>query len=530
MAHSPRFQALTRILGEAHRRNQPDDRLAKLPIAPWTRRRFLRLAALSFASAIATTTLSGSPQVQSQTPSPRIAIVGGGIAGLNAAYQLKKQGYQATVYEARPRLGGRIHTRRDVLDRGIYLDFGGLFVNSEHEDLLTLVDEFNLSTFNLIVAADSFSVPATAYYFADRYVTEAELAEQLRPLARQIAVDAALLEEDFSQFAPKLDRLSVADYLKQHSDKISSSLIRSLIKNAIRSEYGVENWQSSALQLIFLLPTVTEDSVEVLGSSDEAYIVNGGSGRIIDGLAQALSGQIQTRKPLTQLEKFARGFRLTFADKEVVEADYTILAMPMTTLRRVELNVELPIEFRQFIEEVNLGNNSKFFALFQEKVWQPNHFSQEIWTDFGYSMAWDSTVRIPRRKNGVLTFFHGGNDVAKARKYSLRNYGEKLIDTLEDAVPNLKSAASERFASTDWSKDLYALGAYTNFQPEQLTRFAKFFYLESDVAEERQNVAFGNLVFAGEQFSDEFYGYMNGGAQTGRLAAEVILQKIRQSS
>ncbi len=149
MAHSPRFQALTRILGESHRRNQLDGRLAKLAIARWTRRRFLRLAALSFGSAIATTTLSGSPQVQSQTPSSRIAIVGGGIAGLNAAYQLKKQGYRATVYEARPRLGGRIHTRRDVLDRGIYLDFGGLFVNSEHEDLLTLVDEFNLSTFNL---------------------------------------------------------------------------------------------------------------------------------------------------------------------------------------------------------------------------------------------------------------------------------------------------------------------------------------------------------------------------------------------
>ncbi|NJK55911.1 MAG: FAD-dependent oxidoreductase [Pleurocapsa sp. SU_5_0] len=50
--------------------------------------------------------------------------------------------------------------------------------------------------------------------------------------------------------------------------------------------------------------------------------------------------------------------------------------------------------------------------------------------------------------------------------------------------------------------------------------------MESEVPQERQQVAFGNLIFAGEHFSDEFYGYMNGGAQTGRLAAQVITAKI----
>lgn len=33
---------------------------------------------------------------------------------------------------------------------------------------------------------------------------------------------------------------------------------------------------------------------------------------------------------------------------------------------------------------------------------------------------------------------------------------------------------------------------------------------------------FDNLVFASEQFSDEYYGYMNGAGQTGRLAAVVV--------
>ena len=531
MSHSPLFQGLTRILERAYRRNLHEGTLLSTYTTSWTRRRFLRMMALATGSAVATTALVKPPQAQSQIPAPRIAIVGGGIAGLNAAYQLKKQGYIATVYEARPRLGGRIDTRRDILNKGLYLDFGGLFVNSEHQDILALVDEFNLSLFNLLEAANASSVPATTYYFEGRYRTEAELAEELRPLAQQIAEDAALLEADFPQFASRLDRISVADYLERHADKISSSFIRLLLENAIRSEYGVESSLSSALQLIFLLPTVTEETVEVLGSSDEGYIVNGGSGRIIDSLTQALSGQIQTGKPLTRLEELKSGFRLTFAEREVVEADYTLLAMPLTTLRRVELNVELPTKFRQFIEEVDLGDNSKFFARFLAKAWQQQEgFSQEIWTDFGYSMVWESTVRIPKRTDGVLTFYHGGNDVERAGSYSLGNYGVKLLETLDSAVPNLKSAASSQFVRTNWSQDPYARGAYTNFQPGQLSQFAEFFYIESDIAKERQNLAFGNLVFAGEQFSDEFYGYMNGGAQTGRLAAEVIAQRIQHTT
>ena len=36
----------------------------------------------------------------------------------------------------------------------------------------------------------------------------------------------------------------------------------------------------------------------------------------------------------------------------------------------------------------------------------------------------------------------------------------------------------------------------------------------------------GNLFFAGEHCSRDFQGFMNGGAQTGPMAAEAILQRI----
>jgi len=54
--------------------------------------------------------IPASPFDASAPPSTRIAIVGAGMAGLNAAYHLQRQGIPATVYEASDRVGGRMFT------------------------------------------------------------------------------------------------------------------------------------------------------------------------------------------------------------------------------------------------------------------------------------------------------------------------------------------------------------------------------------------------------------------------------------
>src|SRR5437016_2472323 len=44
---------------------------------------------------------------------PKIAIVGAGIAGLSAAYELRRAGFTAQIYEGNTHYGGRIFTARD---------------------------------------------------------------------------------------------------------------------------------------------------------------------------------------------------------------------------------------------------------------------------------------------------------------------------------------------------------------------------------------------------------------------------------
>lgn len=127
----------------------------------------------------------------------------------------------------------------------------------------------------------------------------------------------------------------------------------------------------------------------------------------------------------------------------------------------------------------------------------------------------------------MLTFFFGGNQAIAVQSGSTQLQGRKFVNLFENIIPGAKGAANGSFLRTQWTRDPFTKGAYSSFKLGQLTDFAGFFYIESDNPEERQDVNVGNLIFAGEHLSDEFGGYMNGGAQTGRLAAVTAIRRIQ---
>ena len=92
------------------------------------------------------------------------------------------------------------------------------------------------------------------------------------------------------------------------------------------------------------------------------------------------------------------------------------------------------------------------------------------------------------------------------------------------ALPFLGASATGWQRRTNWSRDPYARGAYSCFRPGQLTRFAELMWIEEDGIA-TQIPAAGSLIFAGEHLSDAFPGYMEGGLQTGRLAARPCLPR-----
>lgn len=521
MSHSPAYRRWIHLLQQARRINlQAQGK--PMPLQSASRRRFLRNSAVG---GIALTTLGALPACS--LGKREVVIVGGGLAGLNAAYQLGLAGVRAQVFEAHQRVGGRIRSVRSAVSEGVVTDLGAELVNTDHADLRAILDAFGVP---LLPRKEDDALDMVGYFFAGTRRSEAEIAAALAPFAAQVMVDAELLDADWDTYGPQFDQLSLADYLDQHSDKLPADPdLRALMEALVRVEYGVEPQDSSALQLLYVLPVADGEHVELISTSDEAWVIDGGSESVIKALHGVLKPQVRTGMALTAIMQTANGYSLTFNGHQQVKADYVVLALPFTALRKVDMQVELPEGLQQFIREVDLGRNEKIVAGMEQRVWRTEQgFRNECWNDQSASLLWDSSVReLSSRTNGALTFFLGGDEVAATADGTAEQQGGQLVQEYDALLLGLADSANGRYLRTAWHRTPGILGGYTNFKPGQYTGFAsEWMYVEADDPDEANDVHVGRLVFAGEHTSDEFYGFMNGAAQTGRLAAQWILQDM----
>ena len=102
----------------------------------------LRSSAAAAGAAALSPLLDWSAYARGQPKGP-IAIVGGGVAGLTAAYRLHEAGKTPIVFEASNRWGGRMFTKYDFY-KGMFCELGGELVDSNHLDLKHLLWELGL--------------------------------------------------------------------------------------------------------------------------------------------------------------------------------------------------------------------------------------------------------------------------------------------------------------------------------------------------------------------------------------------------
>ena len=462
-------------------------------------------------------TLSAMPRPAHAFAGGRVAIVGGGIAGLSALHYLVEAGVDARLYEARGRLGGRMFTQRPA--DGPAFEAGGQLVNTDHHDIQALARAFG------VPLIDRKAEPHHTLILAGgRLVSEAELADALRGIAGQIGKDSERLDQD-PRFAPRLDRMSIRDYLDAHAGLIEVPWARRLLEATCRTEYGSEPEGASAIELIFNLPTVHGERVEVLGGSDEHYVMEGGSGALPEAIAAKHAARIATGKRLLRIERTRGGVRLAFLDGALVEADTVIVTVPAPIMRQIDYRLPLPAVWRAYMAEIELGRNEKVQAASHDMPWRtPMGSGGELWqTDGeGFALGWEGSVHLSDRVDPVWTWYLGGKlveDVATPAQAQAHRFAASS----EPAIPGLTRATDAGpYRRTGWHRDPYTLGAYANYAPGQLTRFGHLLWVESDDPAERRVARAGRVIFAGEHLSDAYPGYMNGGAQTGRMAAEAI--------
>lgn len=99
-----------------------------------TRRKFLKHSAIAAAGvSLIRPSLIGTAATIAGAPSKKILIIGAGMSGLAAGFDLSQLGHDVTILEARMRPGGRVHTLREPFSDGLYAEAGAARIPDNHD-------------------------------------------------------------------------------------------------------------------------------------------------------------------------------------------------------------------------------------------------------------------------------------------------------------------------------------------------------------------------------------------------------------
>lgn len=504
----------------------------------YTRRDVLRLGAAGAGALAASSLLKYSHaqalEIKPLTSDIRIGIVGAGLAGLTAAYRLFQLGIQPDVFEAANRTGGRVMTRRGFNADGMFCEMGGELVDSGHADLKNLCAELGLA----LQPLKENQAGEELYYFSGQFLRKKDLIGEggqggaFSALAAKIAEDRLSLENDgnWTDRAHELDRTSLNDYLQQCAS-LAPGWVMSLLDVAYTVEYGLPTSEQSALNLLQLISTDTRDDFSLYGESDEAWRVEGGSSKLVEGLLAAVNGHADIKRghKLIALAKNSRGAILCRFDAgrgKPLEREYdrVILTLPFTMLRQVEGLDALglsPLKL-QAIRELGYGANGKVIFGFTEASWKkrgPEGLASngEFFTDLSSQCTWDCS-RGQKGESGILVNYLGG-------KQGEAPPAERVAAAREDLprlIPDFENTEDKRrMVYYFWNKHPYSLGSYSCPKPGQVTTL-----VPACATPELD----GALLFAGEHTSADFGGYMNGAIESANRAAREVAESITDAA
>jgi monoamine oxidase len=431
----------------------------------------------------------------------RVVVIGAGLAGLTAAFELDRKGWDVTVLEARDRVGGRCRTFRRELGSGQVAEAGGEFIDAPHEAMRGYAKEFGLELDDLrAIESDKLSGAIYSHGKLESYddVVDGALQSELDRFDEQIDRYAAAIDvADPARTGAGLDTRSVADLLDELSLDPDA---RALVDANLRGEYTVE---PDKLSLLFhvVLSALTKDTSD---DDIERYRIRGGNDRLAGAFADRLRESLVLRTPVESIQARQSRVRVV-AGHEKVDADYCVVATPLPVLREVELDVQLPRPVRDAIATLQYGEAVKTALQYRRRFWVDDDLNGDTVTDLPIEATWDATGS-QAGDAGVLMTLSAGAEAARVGSAEARD----RIGGAVDQVAEMYARSDRDFtrgATIAWGRERFSRGSYSAWAPGQYTRFWPAL-----------RRPYGRVYFAGEH-TDLYASYMEGAVRSGRRVA-----------
>jgi monoamine oxidase len=476
---------------------------------PVGRRTFLRTSLLTAAAWAARRGADGAPwqPLERGRPRRRVLVLGAGLAGLAAAYELSEAGHDVTILEAQLRPGGRVFTLREPFSDGLFAEAGAGRIPANHAVTRHYVSLLGL-TLDPFLPREGRRVAL----FGGRRIPFADLAELDRAglpaglSAAERAVGLAHLEErylgeamkgvgDFesadwpvSPALAKLDEVTVAELLRSRGASPAAIAFVTV---------GFE--EVSALDFV-------RDEVSFTQAMEK---IRGGNDQLPRGLARRLAERIHYGTAVREIRQDERGVSVTAergGERVTFEGDRAICALPFPPLRKVAGTERFSAAKRAAIDQLLYGSVTRVSV----------QCAQRFWTEAGLNgfglldqpmEVWSPTHDQPGPR-GILqayTFERLSRKVAALDADGRVRWAVGVLDQVHPGVRARFEGASVKC----WEEDPWAGGAYALPGIGQVTGFSAAARPE------------GRVHFAGEHLS-AYPGWMQGALVSARRAAREV--------
>lgn len=441
------------------------------------------------------------PRLERRGPAQRIVVLGGGLAGLCAAYELQNVGHTVTVLEASTRPGGRVRTLREAFAPGLYVEAGAEQIPGVHQITQGYAREFGLRLVpNQVPGTRSFYhvrgqrvVPGDAAVWPFELTAE-ERTAGLSGLFRKY-VDGAYQEALAAGYATDPVRAMAAwDPLKPGEwlrGRGASPAAAELMTLGFGADFG-----SAASYLLH--------NFNSRGGSF-SYRIEGGNDRLPAEFAERVTVRYGT--PVVHVKQDDTGVDVAVASGETIRADRAICALPCPVIGGMLDAARLSDAKRRAIREQHYSQTVKVFLQSRSRFWLGAGFSGYVTTDLPIERLSTDPGADPGAR-GALTVYPIGEYARALEKMAVPNRVSAALTHARQIFPELDKTF-EGGVSHAWGAEPWQRGAFALHTPGQIGFIAELARPE------------GRIHFAGEHTS-AWTGWMQGALDSGRRAAAEI--------
>ena len=449
--------------------------------------------------------------------SKKVLIVGAGLAGLVAGYELKRAGHNPVIIEAQQRVGGRVYTLRQPFTEGLYAEVGAMRIPRAHTVTMEYIGKFGLPTNDF-----TMDNPNAYYYMGGRKVRASEANANPSLLDYDVA-DREIGKTSGQMYMKAIQPL--IDMLEKDGDAAWDEIVAKYDQYSTREFLEFNGWSEGMIEMFGLLANqesvMNSSFLELFREDSGNYYTNmieiqGGTDRLPHAFLPELKDNIRFGAKMIAMDQSPDDVTIhyqTSAGRFSETGEYAIITVPFPVLRHVEVLKPFARSKQRAIRQLHYDASAKILFQCKRRFWEEDDgiFGGGTLTDLPIRNLYYPDHGRETGRGVILASYTWSED---AQRWGSLKPDDRIVQALDDVAEIHPQITKEFEVGTSWMwhDDEFAGGAFALFDPGQQT------LLHDEIVKPE-----GRIHFAGEHAS-LYHAWIQGAFESGLRAAIAIHQ------